>query len=81
MSTLITRVFHRASRCPFACFLKFLLLVGFIYTLHIAVSHQVDMSPYLFPFLVALVGLVAILAQAFHWQCQFSKGEEEGETN
>jgi hypothetical protein len=70
MSVLISNLLRRAGVCPFACFLKFLLLAGFIYTLHIAISHQVDVSPHLYALLVGSVGAVATLALAFHWHCQ-----------
>ena len=70
MSTMISNLFHRAGVCPFACFLKFLLLACCIYTLHIAISHQVDVSPPLYTLLVGSVGVVATLTLAFHWHCQ-----------
>jgi hypothetical protein len=73
MSALISNLFHRASLCPFACFFKLLLLVGFIYALHIAAYHQTDVSPYLFTLLVDAVGVVAVLTLAFHWNCHFRK--------
>ena len=73
MSTLINKLLHRASVCPTACFLKFLLLAGAIYTLHIAISQQVDVSPYLYTLLVGSVGVVATLTLAFHWHCQLRK--------
>ena len=73
MLALMTNLFHRASKCPFACFFKLLLLVGFIYALHIAAYHQTDVSPYLFTLLVDAVGVVAALALAFHWNCHFRK--------
>jgi len=75
MSALISNLLHRASVCPSACFLKFLLLAACIYTFHIAISHQVDVSPHLYTLLVGLVGVVATLALAFHWHCQLRKGE------
>ena len=70
MSAFINNLLHRASVCPVACFLKFLLLAGSIYTFHIAISHQVDVSPYLYTLLVGSVGVVATLTLAFHWHCQ-----------
>jgi len=70
MSALINNLLHRASVCPTACFLKFLLLAGGIYTLHVAISHQVDVSPYLYTLLVGSVGVLATLTLAFHWHCQ-----------
>ena len=75
MSALISNLLHRASVCPFACFLKFLLVAGCIYTLHIAISHQFDVSPHLYTLLAGSVGVVATLALAFHWHCQLRKGE------
>jgi len=73
MSALISNLFHRASACPFTCFLKFLLLACCIYTLHIAISHQADVSPHLYTLLAGSVGVVATLALALHWHCQFRK--------
>jgi hypothetical protein len=70
MSVMLANLFHRANKCPFACFLKILLSVSFIYAIHLAISHQSDMSPYLFILLVALVGVIASLAVAFHWSCR-----------
>jgi hypothetical protein len=70
MSVMLANLFHRANKCPFACFLKILLSVSFIYAIHIAISHQTDASPYLFILLVALVGVIAILAAAFHLSCR-----------
>ena len=70
MSALFSKLFHRASMCAFACSLKILLLVCCIYTLHIAISHRVDVAPYLYTVLVGLIGVVASLALAFHWNCQ-----------
>jgi hypothetical protein len=75
MSALISNLLHRASVCPSACFLKFLLLAVCIYIFHIAISHQVDVSPHLYTLLVGLVGVVATLALAFHWHCQLRKSE------
>jgi hypothetical protein len=72
MSVMIANLFHRASDCPFAFILKLLLSVSFIYALHIAISHQ-DASPYLYIMLVALVGVIALLALAFHWDCCLRK--------
>ena len=82
MSALISNFIHRASMCPFACSLKFLLLVCCIYTLHIAISHRADVAPYLFSLLVGSIGLVASLALAFHWNCQLrNRGEKKGEND
>ena len=39
-------------------------------SLHIAVYHRVDVAPYLYTVLIGLIGLVASLALAFHWNCQ-----------
>lgn len=76
MSATITNLFHRASKCPFACFLKFLVSGSFIYALHIALSHQGDMSPYPYILLVVLVGVIAILALVFHLNCKFRKAHK-----
>ena len=70
MSVMLANLFHRANKCPFACFLKILLSVSFIYAIHLSISHQSDMSPYLFILLVALVGVIASLAVAFHSSCR-----------
>jgi hypothetical protein len=70
MLVMLENLFHRANRCPFACFLKVLLSVTFIFALHIAVSHQVNVSPYIFIMLVVLVGVIAALAVATHWSCR-----------
>jgi len=70
MSIMLENLFHRANRCPVACFLKVLLSVSFIYAIHLAISHQVNVSPYSFILLVSLVGVIATLAVAFHWSCR-----------
>lgn len=70
MLVILDNLFHRANQCPFACFLKVLLSVSFIFALHIAISHQVNVSPYLFIMLVGLVGVIATLAAATHWSCR-----------
>ena len=71
MPLIIENLVHRASKCPFACFLKLMLSVSFIYLLHLAAFHQADVSPYLYTLLVDSVALVAVLTLAFHWNCQF----------
>jgi hypothetical protein len=78
MSVTIANLFHRANKCPFACFFKFLLSIAFIYALHIAISHQADVSPYLYILLVALVGVTAVLALASHLNCQLRNVEKTG---
>ena len=70
MPVILANLFHRANKCPFACFLKILLSVSFIYALHIAISHQTDTSPYPFILLVAWVGVIAILAVTSHANCR-----------
>ncbi len=75
MTTMLENLFHLANKCPFACFLKVLLSVCVIYTIHIAISHQIDVSPYLFVLLVALVGVIASLAAAFHWSCWLNNAD------
>ena len=75
MSATIENLFHRASKCPFACLLKFLLSVSLLYVLHVAVFHQADVSPYLSALLVNSIGVVAVLALAFHWNCQLRKDD------
>ena len=67
---MLEDLFRLANRCPVACFLKVLLSVIFIYAIHIAISHQVNVSPYSFILLVALVGVIAALAVAFDWSCR-----------
>ena len=76
MSLIIENLVHRASKCPFACFLKFMSSVSFIYVLHLAAFHQADVSPYLFTLLVDSVALVAVLSLAFHSNCQFHKEDK-----
>jgi len=71
MFIMLEKLFDRAYRCPFACFLKVMLAISFLYTGHLAISHQIDVSPYPFTLLVALVGVIATLAVAFHWSCRF----------
>jgi hypothetical protein len=70
MFTLLGKLFDRAFRCPLACLLKVMLAVSVLYAGHIALSHQIDVSPYPFILLVASVGLIATLAVAFHWSCR-----------
>ena len=72
MLAMFENLFHRANRCPFACFLKVLLTVSFIYAIHIAISHQINVSPYTFIILVATVGVIATLAVATDWSCRLS---------
>jgi hypothetical protein len=67
---MLQNLFHRANRCPFACFLKVLLSASFIYAIHTAIYHQINMSPYSFILLIALVGVIATLAVAFDWSCR-----------
>lgn len=50
------------------------VIVIFIYALHIAISHQINVSPYSFVLLVALAGVIATLAVAFHWGCRLGEG-------
>ena len=77
MSALLTNLLERAGKCPFACFLKILLAGSFIYALHIAISHQAEVSPYPFILLVVLVGLIAMVAAALHWNCRLSNTDTE----
>ena len=77
MSNMITSLINRANKCRFACSLKLMLAVSFYYAIHIALSHQVDVSPYPFILLVALVGVITILAVEFHTNCKLSKVEKE----
>lgn len=69
----VANLYHRVCKCPVACFLKFLLSVSILYVLHIALYHQADMSPYLSALLVVSVSVVAVIALAFHWTCDFSR--------
>ena len=78
MSLMIANLFHRANKCRFACFLKLMSAVSFFYAIHIAIYHQTDVSPYPFILLVALVGVIAVLALASHMNCQFSNVEKTG---
>jgi hypothetical protein len=70
MLVMLENLFHRANKCPIACFLKVLLGVIFIYAGHIAISHQINVSPYSFTLLLALVGVIATLAVATHSGCR-----------
>lgn len=70
MLVMIEKLFQRANKCPVACFLKVLLGVIFIYTGHIAISHQINVSHYSFIFLLALVAVIASLAVATHSSCR-----------
>ena len=70
MLVTLENLFHRANKCPIACFLKVLLGVIFIYTGHIAISHQINVSHYSFIFLLALVAVIATLAVATHSSCR-----------
>ena len=70
MLIMLQNLIQRANQCPFACFLKVLLFISFIFALHIAIFHQVNVSPYIFIMLVVLVGVIAALAVATHWSCR-----------
>lgn len=70
MLVMLENVFRRANKCPVACLLKVLLSVSFIYATHIAIAHQINVSPYSFILLVVLVGVIATLAVASHWSCR-----------
>ena len=78
MSNMIANLFNRANKCRLACSLKLMLAVSLYYAIHIALSHQADTSPYPFILLVALVGVVAVLALGSHMNCQLRKVEKEG---
>lgn len=70
MSDMISKLLHRAGKCPFACFMKFLLSVTFIYALHVAAYHQTDVIFYSFVWLVDIFAVIAVLTVASHWSCQ-----------
>jgi hypothetical protein len=70
MLVMLEKLLHRANKCPVACFLKVLLGVIFIYTGHIAISHQINVSHYSFVILLALVAVIATLAVATHSSCR-----------
>ena len=70
MYSIFSKLLHRAGMCPFACSLKFLLLICCVGTLYLAIFHRFDVAPYLYAVLVGLIGVVASLALAFHWNCQ-----------
>jgi hypothetical protein len=53
--------------------IKNLIFNYFVFT-HRA-YHQTDMSPYSCFLLVDAVAVIAVLALAFHWSCQFRKVE------
>ena len=71
MPKSISNLVHRANQCPVARILMAVLLVGFLYALHVAAFHQGDMSNHLYALLVASVGMLAMLTLAFHWMCAF----------
>ena len=73
MPVMLVNLFQRARKCPVACSLKLLLLVSFIYVLHLATYHQTDISASSFFLLVDSVGVIAILTLAFHRGCQLRK--------
>ena len=75
MSIMISKLLHRASKCPFACFMKFLLSITFIYALHVAAYHQADVTLYSYVWLVNLFAVTAVLAIAFHWNCRFRNSD------
>ena len=75
MSVMISKILHRASKCPFACFMKFLLSITFIYALHVAAYHQADVPLYSYVWLVNLFAVTAVLAIAFHWNCRFRNSD------
>lgn len=77
MSNMISKFIHRAGKCPFACFMKFLLAITFIYTLHVAAYHQSDIQPYSYIWLVNSFAVIAVLAAAFHWNCR-SRNADKG---
>ena len=81
MLLILENLFHRANKCPFACLLKVLLSVSFIYTIHLAISHQIDVSPYPFALLVALVGVIATLAVAFDWSCRLRNADTKDKSS
>ena len=71
MPDSIKDLVHCASQCPVASILKAVLLVSFLYALHVAAFHQGDMSHHSFTLLVDSVGLLAMLTLALHWACSF----------
>lgn len=73
MSVNCASFFHGVSKCPFGYLLKFLLAVSLIYALHVAAYHQTDVSPYIYFLLIDAVGVIAVMALAFNWNCQFRK--------
>ncbi|MGB5439800.1 MAG: hypothetical protein WBN57_14155 [Gammaproteobacteria bacterium] len=77
MTNMISSLLNRANKCRLACSLKLMLAVSFYYAIHISISHQTEVSPYPFVLLVALVGVIAILAVESHTNCQLSKVEKE----
>jgi magnesium-transporting ATPase (P-type) len=76
MPVMLANFYHRASRCPVACFLKFLFAGSIIYVLHIAAHHQTDMSSHSYFLLADSVAVIAILTLVFHRSCQFRKVEK-----
>ena len=77
MSVNCASFFHDVGKCPFTYLLKFLLAVTLIYALHVAAYHQTDVSPYIYFLLIDAVGVIAIMALAFNWNCQFRKVDKK----
>ena len=76
MSDMISKLLHRAAKCPFACLMKFLLSVTFIYAIHVAAYHQADMAHSSYFWLANLFAVIAVLAVAFHWSCQIRNADK-----
>ena len=62
----------RARKCPFACFLKILVLLLFAFALGIAVFFQQSMSIHEYAGLVIAIGYVAILALVTNRNCRLN---------
>ena len=76
MSDMISKLLNRAGKCPFACFMKFLLSVTFIYALHVAAYHQADVPLYSYVWLLTIFAVIAVLAVAFHSSCRIRNADK-----
>ena len=76
MPVIVSKLLHRASKSPFACFMKFLLSVTFIYALNVAAYLQASVPLYLYVLLVDLFATIAVLVIAFHWNCRFRNADK-----
>ena len=65
----LNRLKQRARRCPFACFLKILIVIFFAIALDIAVYFQGAMSFHEYSVFVMLIAYLAILGIITNTNC------------